>query len=191
MASPANILVVADADILADRMWVQAQNFFGQRIFSPFANNGAMVINALDNLTGSNALISVRSRGQFSRPFDRVEEIRRDADAQFRAQQQRLQQELEETERKLSELQTARDDDNPLILSPEQRAEIDRFRDENLRIRKALRDVNRNMDRDIERLGTRLKVMNIVLVPLLVAGLALLLSGMRNRRRRGSGEVPA
>jgi ABC-type uncharacterized transport system involved in gliding motility auxiliary subunit len=150
-----------------------------------------MVVNALDNLTGSNALISVRSRGQFSRPFDRVEEIRREADAQFRAQQQRLQQELDETERKLSELQTARDDDNPLILSPEQRAEIDRFRDENLRIRKALRDVNRNMDQDIERLGTRLKVVNIVLVPLLVAGLALLLSGMRNRRRRSAGEVTA
>ena len=191
MDSPANILVVADADLLADRMWVQAQNFFGQRIFSPFANNGALVINALENLTGSNALISVRSRGEFSRPFDRVEEIRRDADAQFRAQQQRLQQELEETERKLAELQTARDDDNPLILSPEQRAEIDRFREENLRIRKALRDVNRNMDRDIERLGTRLKVLNIVLVPLLVAGLALLLSGMRKRKRRSAAEVTA
>ncbi len=191
MDGPASILVVADADLLADRMWVQAQNFFGQRIFSPFANNGALVINALDNLTGSNALISVRSRGQFSRPFDRVEEIRREADAQFRAQQQRLQQELEETERKLAELQTARDDDNPLILSPEQRAEIDRFREENLRIRKALRDVNRNMDKDIERLGTRLKILNIVLVPLLVAGLALVLSGMRSRRRRRAGEAPA
>ena len=76
-------------------------------------------------------------------------------------------------------------------MSPEQRAEIERFREENLRIRKALRDVNRNMDQDIEHLGTRLKIMNIVLVPLLVAGLALLLSAMRNRRRRNSAEVTA
>ncbi len=190
-AEAANLIVVADADLLADRMWVQAQNFFGQRIFSPFANNGALVVNALDNLTGSNALISVRSRGQFSRPFDRVDEIRREADDQFRAQQQRLQQQLEETEQKLAELQTVRDDDNPLILSPEQRAEIERFREENLRIRKDLREVNRNMDRDIERLGTTLKVLNIVLVPLLVAGLALLLSGWRNRRRRAAREGAA
>ena len=76
-------------------------------------------------------------------------------------------------------------------LSVLSRGAVDRFRDENLRIRKALRDVNRNMDQDIERLGTRLKVVNIVLVPLLVAGLALLLSGMRNRRRRSAGEVTA
>jgi len=190
-ASAASLVVVADADLLADRMWVQAQSFFGQRIFSPFANNGALVINTLDNLTGSNALISVRSRGQFSRPFERVDTIRREADDEFRAQQQRLQQQLEETEQKLAELQTARDDDNPLILSPEQRAEIERFREENLRIRKDLREVNRNMDRDIERLGTTLKVVNIVLVPLLVAGLALLMSGWRSRRRRAAREAAA
>jgi ABC-type uncharacterized transport system involved in gliding motility auxiliary subunit len=181
-AEPANLIVVADVDMLSDPMWVQVQSFFGQQIANAFASNGAFVVNALENLMGSSDLIAVRSRGTFSRPFTRVEGLRADAEARFRQTEQRLQQELAETERRLGELQTSREDTGSLLLTDAQQNEIDRFVDQRASIRKELRAVQRGLDEDIESLGTLLKIINIGLVPLLLT-LATLFAIWRRRRR--------
>ena len=179
---PANLIVVADVDMLGDPLWVQVQSFFGQQIANAFASNGAFAVNALENLAGSSDLISVRSRGTFARPFTRVEELRVEAEARFLETQQRLQQELAETERRLGELQSAREDTGSLLLTDAQQEEIDRFTDQRASIRKELRAVQRGLDQDIEDLGTILKVINIGLVPLLLT-LGTLLVLWRRRRR--------
>jgi ABC-type uncharacterized transport system involved in gliding motility auxiliary subunit len=178
---PVNLIIVGDVDMLGDQMWVQLQSFFGQRIANAFASNGAFLINALDSLAGSADLISVRSRETYSRPFTRVEELRVDAEARFRATEQRLQSELAETEQRLGELQTSREDSGNMLMTPEQQQEIDRFIDQRTEIRKELRAVQRGLDTDIERLGTVLKVINIALVPLLLAGFVLIAVWRRNR----------
>jgi len=180
----ANLIVVADVDILSDRLWVQMQrSLFGQQLATAFANNGDFVTNAIANLAGSTDLIGLRSRASFARPFDTVEALRRDADARFRATEQQLQAELAETERRLGELQTARADTNSLLMSPEQQAELRRFQDEQVRIRRELRAVQRDLDSSIERLGITLKIINIAAVPLALTGLALLVVFIRQRRR--------
>ena len=184
-AQPANIIVVADVDMLSDPMWVQVQNFFGQQIANAFASNGAFVVNALENLAGSSDLIAVRSRGSFARPFTRVDELRGDAEAKFLQTQQRLESELSETERRLGELQASRDDTGSLLLTDEQQAEIDRFIAQRASIRKELRAVQRGLDKDIENLGTILKVINIGLVPLLLT-LATLIALWRRRQRENA-----
>jgi ABC-type uncharacterized transport system involved in gliding motility auxiliary subunit len=178
---PVNLIIVGDVDMLGDQMWVQLQSFFGQRIANAFASNGAFLINALDSLAGSSDLISVRSRESYSRPFTRVEELRVDAEARFRATEQRLQSELAETEQRLSELQSSREDAGNMLMTPEQQQEIDRFIDQRTEIRKELRAVQRGLDTDIERLGTVLKVINIALVPVLLAGFVLIAVWRRNR----------
>ncbi len=181
-SEPVNLIVVADVDMLSDPMWVQVQNFFGQQIANAFASNGAFVANALESLSGSPDLISVRSRGTFSRPFTRVEELRVDAEARFRETEQRLQQELAETERRLGELQSSREDTGSLLLTAEQQAEVDRFIEQRLSIRKELRAVQRGLDKDIEDLGTILKAINIGLVPLLLT-LVTLFAVWRRRQK--------
>jgi ABC-type uncharacterized transport system involved in gliding motility auxiliary subunit len=165
---PANIIVVADVDMLSDPTWVQTQSFFGQQIANAFASNGAFVINALENLSGSTDLIGVRSRASVTRPFTRVLQLQGEAEARFRETEQRLQNQLAETERRLGELQTSREDTGTVLLTEEQRAEIDRFINLRTEIRRDLRAVQRGLDQDIERLGTALKVINIGLVPLLL-----------------------
>ena len=181
-SEPVNLIVVADVDMLSDPMWVQVQSFFGQQIANSFASNGAFVVNALENLTGSTDLIAVRSRGSFSRPFSKVEELRVGAEARFRETEQRLQQELAETERRIGELQSSREDTGSLLLTAEQQAEIDRFIDQRASIRKELRAVQRGLDKDIEDLGTLLKVINIGLVPLLLT-VATMVALWRRRRQ--------
>jgi len=178
------IVLVADTDILSDRLWVQIRPFFGQQIMNAFANNGDFAVNAVDNLAGSSDLISIRGRATSQRPFTTVDALKRGADERFRAKEQELQTELSETERKLNELQSAKSQDEAQILSPEQQAEIDNFLARKLEIRKELRQVRAHLDAEIEALGTRLKVINIMLVPLLVTLAALGFAWLRNQRRR-------
>lgn len=181
--APINLIVVADTDILADRFWVQFQNFLGMRIPSTIADNADFVINALDNLGGNDDLISLRSRGHYARPFDRVEAIQREAEAQFRDKERALQAKLEETEKKLADLQQQKQGGSKLLLSPEQRQEIERFREEQLKTRKELRAVQHDLKRNIERLGTGLKFINISLIPLMIGIAAIGMPLYRAKRR--------
>ena len=180
---PANIVVIADTDFLMDYLWVQTRELLGQRIAQPFANNGDLIDNLLDNLSGSSALISVRGRASFSRPFERIEALKRQADDRLRAKALELQAQLQQTERNLTELQRKRNDQSSLMLSPEQEAELKSFTAEKTRVRKELRETERGLDVDINRLGSRLKVMNIGLPPLLVAIAGMIILSLRRRRR--------
>ena len=163
-----NVIVVADTDLLSDRMWVQVQDFFGQRVPQPFADNAGFAINALDNLAGSDALISVRSRGRYSRPFVMVENLQRQAEARFREKEEVLQQQLAQTEQRLAELQQNDNPEQVLELTPEQQSTLQQFLQEKLKIRKELREVRFQLNADIEALGRSLKFVNIALVPLML-----------------------
>jgi ABC-type uncharacterized transport system involved in gliding motility auxiliary subunit len=180
---PANIVVVADTDLLTDYLWVQTRELFGQRVQQAFANNGDFVANILDNLSGSSALISVRGRATFSRPFERVDALRRRADDRLRAKAMELQAELQQTETKLTELQGKRNDQSSLMLSPEQEAELKKFVAEKARVRKELRETQRGLDVEINRLETWLKVLNIAVAPLMVALAGVIILSLRRRRR--------
>lgn len=183
-AEPINVLLVADTDLLSDRLWAQTQEFLGQRLTTAFANNGDLAVNALDNLLGSGDLISIRSRATFQRPFTRVQELRREAELRFRSAEERLQAELQETDARLNELQASRPDQGTELLSPQQEAEIARFQARRLELRKELRQVQRDLDRDIERLGTRLKVLNVALVPVIISVLSVILVLIRRQARQ-------
>ena len=179
----ADLVVVADTDILSDMLWVRRQDLFGQPFTVAWANNGDMLANALDNLTGSQDLISIRGRQSFFRPFTRVDELRRRADERLREKEQELDRELKDTEQKLTALEAARGDAGAgLVLTPQQQAELERFQAERLRIRRDLREVRRGLDVEIDRLGMTLKALNISLMPSLLAIGAILLAWLRRRR---------
>lgn len=180
-SQPINVVVIADADLLSDFMWVQTGNFLGQMISRSFADNGKLVWNALDNLAGSSDLISIRGRASYSRPFEKFEELRRTAAAQFRSTELELEEQLRQTEENLSKLQSAQPGDE--LLSPDQAREIERFQEQKLRIRKELRAVTSGLDRDIERLGARVKFVNIIVVPGVFALIAVAMALWRKRRR--------
>lgn len=179
-----NVIVVADTDLLSDRLWVQVQDFFGQRLPQPFADNAAFTINALDNLAGSDALISVRSRGRYSRPFSVVEKLQRQAEVRFREKEEVLKQQLAQTEQRLSELQRNDRPEQVLELTPEQQATLQQFLQDKLKIRKELREVRYQLNAEIDSLGRTLKFVNIALVPLLLT-LGVVALWLWRRRRSG------
>ena len=188
---PLHLVVFADTDLLSDFLWVHEQSLFGQRLAQAFASNNDLLMNALDNLSGSPDLISVRGRATYTRPFERVEALRRNADDRFRAKEQELQGQLRDTEDKLTALQTKRNDKSSVILSPEQDKELDHFQDEKVRIRKELRAVQAGLNEDIKGLGWQLKFLNILVVPVVFAAAALLIGLGRRRRRLQNAGAPS
>jgi len=175
-----NVILVADTDMLEDKHWVQVQNFFGNRVALPHANNDVFVLNAIENLSGSNDLISLRSRTKSTRIFTKVLELKTEAEKRFQDKERALQNKLDETEQKLAQLQ--QNNTGGSILTPAQEQEIADFRREQLQTRKELRHVQHGLVKSIEGLGTVLKVINIALMPLLVIIFAILFNSIRKRR---------
>lgn len=182
-AQPVNVIVVADTDMLADSFWIRMQQSMGVRVPTPFADNGNFLVNAIDNLGGNSDLISLRSRGSSSRPFTVVEQIQKDAEAQFRNKERALQEKLQETEKKIAELQQQKDQSAGTLMSPQQKAEVEKFKAEMLNTRKQLRDVQHDLRKNIEGLGTKLRIVNIGLVPALLGAFAIVFALMRRARR--------
>lgn len=183
-SAPVNVIVVADVDMLADAMWVRVQDFFGQRIAMPFAQNGAFLSNAVENLSGSNDLIGLRSRGVYQRPFTEVQDIQRDAERRFRAKEQELLAALRDTEQKLAQVQKQEGAEGAVVLTPEQKEAIEKFRDDAVRIRRELRDVQHALRQDVESLSNWVEAINIGLIPALVAVVAIVLALVRRGYRR-------
>ncbi len=179
-----NLILVADSDFLTDRMWVQIQSFLGQRIGSPFASNGDFVMNALDNLSGNAELVTIRSRGRYARPFETVLDLQRAADDRLRDEERELLENLQQTELQIASLNASRQDNE---ITPELQAEVDRFYAQQLETRRRLREVQLQLNQDIERLGSVLKFINTALVPILLIVFALTLAYLRNRRRQITG----
>lgn len=175
-----NLIVVADTDFLRDRLWVQIQNFLGQRVPQAFASNADFVMNSLDSLAGNAELVTIRSRGRSARPFLAVIELQRDADDRLREEETELLANLRQTEQQITALNASREGSGP---SPEQQAEIDRFDTQQLETRRRLREVQLTLNREIESLGSTLKFINTALVPILLILFVLIMGYLRNRRR--------
>jgi ABC-type uncharacterized transport system involved in gliding motility auxiliary subunit len=182
-AQPINVIVVADTDMLTDRFWVNVRDFFGQQMAVKSSDNADFVVNALDNLSGSDQLIGLRSRGRSARPFTYVQALQSQAELRLRAQEQALTKKLEDTQKQLADVQTKADSGGEAILTPEQIKTIDEFRGEMLNTRQQLRQVQRALREDIDTLDARLKFINIGLIPILVALVAIVLGVVWRRRR--------
>jgi len=179
-AGPNEVLVVADTDLLSDRLWLVTQNVLGPQVVQAFANNGDFVSNLVDNLSGSSALLSIRGRAGSQRPFTRVEGLRAEADQKYLTKKRELERELFETQRRVAELQPGKGG----TASAEQKHELEKFLQRKLAISKELRDVQHQLNAEIDALGLRVKFVNIVLVPALVALAGLLYGWRRGRRTR-------
>ena len=165
-------IVIADADITANYLWVRVQDFYGEQVLVPWASNGDLIINSLDYLSGGNTLESITSRESFSRPFTVVEDLKLTAEKIFNTEEARLQSKLAQLQNKNSELTNKNSIDYSL------------FQQELLKVRKELRDVRRNLNKDIDNLGTILKFINIFLMPILLTFFIIFFSSYRKRQKR-------
>lgn len=176
----AKVILVADTDLLSDRLWAEPQAILGQTMMRVFADNGDFVTNMVDNLSGSSALLSIRSRSTSRRPFTRVQALRNVADRKFLQKERELEQELADMRRRVNELRP----DESSGLDARQRREIEQFRQRQLAITTELRGVQHQLNDEIDALGLRIKAINLTLVPGLVILFGLIYGWRRMRRSR-------
>jgi ABC-type uncharacterized transport system involved in gliding motility auxiliary subunit len=181
----ASVLIIADVDFMADRYSAVAQSILGTRLISLLNDNLIFAINAIENLTGSDNLISLRSRGKFSRPFTTVQQIEADAQTRYQEEETQLQAKLSAGNQRITQLQSGASAQNgKAVFTSALMDEIQKFRDERKVTQQKLRDVRRKLREDKERLGTRLFVLNTFLMPgLLIIG-SLLYYFIRSEPKR-------
>ena len=175
------VLVVADADMLFDPICVEPLNFFGQSAFRPLNDNMAFFANAVESLSGSEDLIGIRSRGTFNRPFIEVDRREAEAVQRWQSKEADLVAKLRDAQTQLAKLQAQKDEDQRFILSDQQKEAVAAFRREEFKISKELKQVRKNLRKDIEALGVTIKAINIALMPILVCMVGI---GYGLRRRR-------
>jgi ABC-type uncharacterized transport system involved in gliding motility auxiliary subunit len=182
-----NVIVMADSDIFDDRFWVHVEDLYGKKIAAPFADNAAFVLNAIENLTGSAELISLRTRATSDRPFTVVQQMQTQASEEFQEQEQMLKARLTETQQRLHDLERGGSTNGQPAtstgLTAAQQDEINKFKHDLIETRTALRDVQHSLRKEVDALGAFLAFVNIALVPIILASLAFILALLRRRRR--------
>ena len=179
----ANIILFADTDLLSDNTWISEQDMFGRNSITPIADNGRMVVNSIESMSGGRNLIGLRGRGSSNRPFLVIEDLQKKAELSFREKQISLQNELQGTEDKLKEIQSNQLNSSENKTSEQNKA-IEEFQSKILSIRKQLRDVQRQLNADIERLENNIKVLNIWTMPLIVIILYFFIKVFTEKRRK-------
>ncbi len=182
--SNSNILVFADTDLLTDITWLTQQNILGRRNIIAIADNGRLVMNSLESMSGGKNLIGLRGRGVSNRPFLLIENLQKNAEIILKEKEDALKEELAETENKLQKIQDENITDKE-NLSLEQTETINKFNKKIINIRKDLREVQRKLGENIRSLETKLKIINIWLIPSLIVVVYYILK-IAIRKRRDS-----
>ena len=173
------VVLFGDADFLADPFSVRVQNFLGARLISTMNGNLALAQNLVEQLAGDNRLIHVRSRASMNRPFTRIQEKQREAEEKYRSEIRALEEKRQQTQTKLNELQRNRTDVSQgqrFVLSPEQQAELEKLRKQEVETNRQLKKTRRDLRKDVDALETSLKWINIAFIPIFVAFIGIFIA---------------
>jgi len=178
-----SVILVADSDLLFDPVAAQVQNIFGQKIAIPRGGNLSFGQSIVEQLAGDSNLIAVRSRATLNRPFTVVRQMEADAQKSFRSKIKELEDSLQETQSKLNELQRTKEKGQQrFVLSPEQQAEVANFRKKEGEAKRELKDVRKNLRKEIDSLENRLKWLNIAAMPLAVSLSGILVAVLKRKK---------
>ena len=174
------IILIGDTDMFADRFCVEQLNFLGHQGYQPINDNVGLLANAVEQLSGSEKLIGIRSRGKFERPFTRVVALEKEARKEWQTQEEELLAKLRKAQQKLTALRAQKDPKQRLILSAAEKDAIASFQKEEADIKGKLKTVRKNLRKEIDDLGLLIKALNIGIMPLLV-GLAGIVYGIMRK----------
>lgn len=179
------VILFGDVDFISDSNAVERLRFLNQIVVRPRNDNLNLLLNAAEFMGGNPDLISIRTSGRVQRPFTKVKEIQIAASEKWKAEEERLSQQIQDLQSKLNELQMKRTDGNRTILTADQELEIKKFREQEAEVRKRRREVRKNLREDIEALGRKLIAMNILVVPGLVSILGIFVFWRREKKAKG------
>ena len=180
-----NVIVFSDADFIRSPYWARVQKFLNSTVIEESSDNGTLVSNIMDVMTGFDDFIDLRNKETPFRPFTVVQKLQAEAEKQYLGQEQELQQKLDLTLQEIQSLSGGRDNEN-VQLSETQMEELALFQLEVERTRKQLREVRRNLNKDIDALANKINVLNTFLIPILLIILMFFVPYQLGIRKRKS-----
>ena len=183
-AKPARLFVVADSDFMMDPFTVRQRQVGGQAAMEPINDNLGFVVSVLETLGGSDELVSLRSKGTSLRPFKKVQELERVAQLRYQAKLDEIERRLEEANMKITELskQTGGVTAKGIVITPEMQREIEKFQTVADQLSEERRVIRRGLSEDVNSLGRRLQVLNLLAGPALALLFGLLYTLARRRK---------
>ncbi|MCC7375959.1 MAG: Gldg family protein [Verrucomicrobiales bacterium] len=176
------VVLIGDADMLHQNFFARVQELFGQRIMMPFAANLTFLQNLVEQMGGDKDLIGIRSRATLNRPFTRVREMQAKAELSYESKIRQLEKDLSDAQQRLNDLQRAKGEGQQAILSEEQKKEISQFQRKRAEVNKELKEVRKNLRRDVDSLETTAKWANILLMPFAVSLAGIVIATFKRKR---------
>jgi len=176
-------ILIGDSDFAYDAIAGRTGQALAQTVFIPSNGNLNFIQSCVEQLAGDSNLIGIRSRATGNRPFERVNRMEAAAQDKYQGKIAELEESLNQTRQKLTELQTGKQADQKTILSPEQQAEIKKFHENEANANRELKQVRKDLRGEIDSLQNNLKWINIAGMPLLVTVAGLALAWMKRMKR--------
>ena len=181
-----NVVLFSDADFIRNAFWARIQKFLDTNVIEATSDNGTLVTNVLDSMTGYDEFIDLRNKEAPFRPFVVVQKLQAEAEQKYLGQEQELQAQLDETLIKIQNLSGGRNAES-VNLTDKQLMELADFQLEVERKRQQLREVRRNLSKNIDRLANQINILNTFLIPLLLILLMFIIPrqlGIKKRKSR-------
>ena len=181
-----NVVLFSDADFIRNAFWARIQKFLDTNVIEATSDNGTLVTNVLDSMTGYDEFIDLRNKEAPFRPFVVVQKLQAEAEQKYLGQEQELQAQLDETLVKIQNLSGGRDAES-VNLTDKQLMELADFQLEVEKKRQQLREVRRNLSKNIDRLANQINILNTLLIPILLILLMFIIPrqlGIKKRKSR-------
>ena len=180
-----NVVLFSDADFIRNAFWARVQKFLDTNVIETTSDNGSLITNVLDSLTGFDEFINLRNKETPFRPFTVVQKLQAEAEQKYLGQEQELQNQLDETLSQIQNLSAGRAGEN-VDLSDKQLMELANFQVLVEQTRKQLREVRRNLSKDIDLLANKINILNTFLIPILLILLMFFIPRQLGIRKRSS-----
>lgn len=175
------VVLVGDVDMAYDGFCVQMDRMTGMAM--AINSNLPFVLNAVEILSGGGDLLQVRSRASTQRPFKKLDEMRDKVESQYRPKLQQLQAKLDATAQEISTLKVTKDKKTQtLIIDPQQAKKIEDLMATQASINKEIREIKKEQNKQIDWVENLLTIVNVFGMPILVAGVGVVLALYRRMR---------
>ncbi len=177
-----DLIVAGDTDFIYDSFWGSKQNFLEESYFVPLFNNADFILNALDFLANDKTLLDLRGKGAKNRPFNSLENLRKQSIFEYKVKEEEIFQRIEETKLKLQEVWNKRDFEERETFTPDELSLISNIKKELNTLRLNLSDVRSLSTSKIEKIALKTKLVNIFAVPLILSLCLIIIILLRRPR---------
>ena len=170
------VIIFSDIDFIHD------QNAFRQTMFGVAAinDNSKLFLNAVENLSGSTDLMSIRSKGKFSRSFDVIDAIEFEAEKNTQAKVNQINGQIKRFSSELNQL--GRSGESVALIKNEGIKKKKALSKKIVELKRELREVKRMGREKVEGIGIMLQYLNTIMVPLILLIIGIYIAYSNKRR---------